>query len=110
MLLCEACSLRSVCAGSPGWQPYCRRVAVKGLKHSRRAQGLVTGQTRQLSLVLSGRRSSHVPQSFWTHFCWFLVFSPLLLGPLPEPFTNGEIQKVKADPLMLLWPATSQGL
>lgn len=27
----------------------------------------------------------------------------LLLGPLPEPFTNGEIRKVKADPLTLLW-------
>lgn len=33
----------------------------------------------------------------------------LLLGPLPEPFTNGEIQKVKAVPLTLLW-LSSPGL
>lgn len=36
-----------------------------------------------------------IPQSCWTHLCLFLH-----LGPLPEPFTNGEIQKVRAGPLI----------
>lgn len=63
-------------------------------------------QTPQLSLFF-GRHSIHIPQSSWTHLC-FVSFFPFL-GPLPEPFTNGEIRKVKADPLMLLW-LSRQGL
>lgn len=37
-----------------------------------------------------------IPSPFRTHLC-----SLLRLGPLPEPFTNGEIQKVRAGPLFL---------
>lgn len=37
-------------------------------------------------------------QRFWTNLCCLPH-----LGPLPEPFTNGEIQKVRGPLPALLW-------
>uniref|UniRef100_A0A7N5JB67 Na(+)/H(+) exchange regulatory cofactor NHE-RF1 n=1 Tax=Ailuropoda melanoleuca TaxID=9646 RepID=A0A7N5JB67_AILME len=72
-------------------------VCVEGKQHGDVVSAIKAGGDETKLLVVDKETDEFFKK------CGVIPSQEHLTGPLPEPFTNGEIRKVKADPLTLLW-------